>query len=658
MAKVGYKRQSRRTVLQPVLCLFLLLLVILTPLGSVQAQNPVAEQPLFRYTDYIQHALLKRDGTIEVKAQIDITFNRDGSTFAFEIPYGDRQSVALTDLRFGEIAEDLRGMNYLGTQVTGEITERTSVGSYRVTDRGTALHIQMVAAVPRDGERRLLVSYTVFQAARRYRDVGEVNFLMLNGRQNFGIEKLHLSVNVESSILDIERGRYRLFERNNLPTTDPYLIPQKAGTHLTSLRVPDETGVTLTHDAWLYQAEFLPVRTRMRARIILPSVWLARTRFDDSVEGDQFERILEEEETYERQIRTRYQYQVVINRLLILLTLLALILLMYFQRTYLFQRYRKNLSKVSALPEIYAPGLIAYFQSGKLDGRVILSTVYRLTYLGYLELDDLEISRVDERLTPDNSNLRPYEISILHLIWNLMDGEISLTLHELDKSVQELESVDLMSLNRIRNLLEAELMMLGLIDLPGDRQPGMAELLIGIAYLLFAGSMMIIGSYYIPLILLIPALVFIYLASRTGRYTAKGRDLIKNIQAYADYLSDIDRQGLTPQALRETLDYHFYFSVALGVEKPFLTGLRYVMNLETIIYTDLLPRYGFGKLQTVLETYLDRKGHVNARYVRMVFVYVDRQIGQKISEIQSAIIRLRLRRLPDLRQIEEELDEA
>ncbi len=611
------------------------------PVRTAQAAvDPIG----YRFRKIRMNLQVLRNGTIDVTLEADFALTRDLRISAFSLPYAAGQGLVVNQLSVTEIGETGTGTVYTGHEVN-DLAQSSQVGSYQIIDNGRGVDLSLLTSAPQGSVRRVRLNYLIYQGSVRYEDVATITQMVLGGTSSSAIDKLGITISFEAAQMESEVASFRLFEHHNQETADNLLKAVSTLDFAELMEVPVLNSDHAPQYIWCYYGENIPARTRLELRLIAPSVWLPRAQVTAG-EGPALPQILREEDAYTRSLLQRFEYRVIINRVVIGLFVVALILLLVMHRYNILAGYTYSRKKISEPPESVPPGLLPYLAKERVTSRVILSSVYRLVDQGFLLHDGRAVSRVPERLLPDDRVLRPYESAILHFIWNLMDGEDRLVLNQMDQLISDSETVDRLALIRIRNLLDAEAAVLGLMPLPDERKPAIDQILAGAMYLLLAVALSAVGQYYIPLLLLLPSATFFALAFLGARLTQKGRQVLSEAQAYSRYLSEIDRQGLSSADELKNLDRDFIYSVALGCEKNFLTNIRYVIPLEEVLSRGFFGKFGFSRMQKVVESYIDRHGSIKARYIRQMVTHMYRRVQLELVEWQSAIVRLNLLRGP------------
>ncbi len=621
------------------------------------AQVPAAVDPSgYRYRKIFSNITVLRNGTLDVTLELDLQLTRDLRITNFTLPYAQGQGLALNALSVTELGESGTGTVYTGREVV-DLAVSNQMGSFQILDNGRSVDVQLLTSAPQGSIRRVRVNFLIYQASTRYIDVAETSYVLLSGQAQTAIDLLGVRISYEGNILQSEISSFRFFEHHSLETADSLLTAQNPFDFANRLAISDTQYASFTHPMWTYLAENVPARTRVNLRLVSPSVWLPQAQVQRSGEGAQLPRMLQEEEAYTRGLLQRFEYRVILDKLVLGLLAVALILLLIMHRYNIMAGYRFSRQKVTSPPEQTPPGLLCYLAKERVNARVILSTVYRLLDLGFLQHDGRYLKRVAERLLPADDLLFPYESAILHFVWNLMDGETGLLLSKMDQLINESLTIDRFAVIRIRNLLDAEGAARGLVSLADERKPAIDQILAGLLYTVMSILFCVIGRYTTPLLLLLPAATFFALAIVGARLTALGRKVLVSAQAYSRYLSEIDRQGLSSWTMLDLLDRDFTYSIALGVEKNFLTNVRYVISLEEMLQCGFFKKYGFSRMQNVVEVYLNRRGSIKARYLRKMVSYMYRRVQIELAEWQSALVRLNLLREPKFQE-DAEAEEA
>lgn len=637
-------RQTQRTFGRSFLAGILLVFFCAVLAGGLFSRDLHATVPVqipgFRYTSVLEHIETTRNGTVEFKVQADLLTVRDNKVLTFTVPYAAGQSVSFEQLQIADVDANGKSQNYLGSRLRGELLDDSPIGSYSVIDNGSMLSIQLAVSAPANAKRRVLLSYKVYQSARRYPDAGDITLQIFSGHQQARIEKLGILISFESTILPGELKQFKVFQHHNLHTAEALLEDAFANKIKKNLGVPNEIAKTLATEYWGFLGLDLPPSSGLELRFLTPSVWLARTLIEQDSSGSARERILEDEKDYQRRLVQRYVYRNAANSVVVMGFVLSILLYLAFHWYSIFERYRLTRQKVTAPPEAAEPGLLAYLETGKASGRVILSTIFKLASSGFIRLEEDSILRVTESIIPSDEVLRPFERTILYWVWDLMEGEDSLRLDQLDIRFADPSRANYDVALRVRNFLDVECAARGWVPLPGEKKPHRGHLLTGFALLLLAVVLSWLGSYFVPFTLLVPALTFFITAFTNVRFTREGYQFLAACKAYERYLENIDNQKISAEMMMPILDRDFINSVALGCEKQFLMNLRYVLTVQDLLNSGFFGRYGFGKIQHILEAYIERKGNLKARYIQWLFQYLSREVNKRYIHLQTALVRL------------------
>ena len=193
----------------------------------------------------------------------------------------------------------------------------------------------------------------------------------------------------------------------------------------------------------------------------------------------------------------------------------------------------------------------------------------------------------------------------------------------------------------------------GWIPLPGQKKPQKLYWIPGLVYiglgLLLAG----LGRYLRPLTLVLLGLVYIFLAFRKVRYTAKGEIVLIQMKAHKRYLKEIDQTLRDMDKAKAKLNDYFIASIAYDCTRSFLLNFRYVLSLDEFMNTGFLRRFGYQKLQQTTERYIKQKSGLRARALMMFYLYIYREEEKVLNSLQNTLVALRYRMW---RGLEEERD--
>ena len=501
----------------------------------------------------------------------------------------------------------------------------------------------MNAAVPKDSLRRLEVSYTLYQGAHRYPDVGEINMGFLAGEQGVEVKQSAVFFSFEASPLPEEKEAFRLFQRDSLKQAGDLYEEMKP---YSAARLIGHPAVGIVRDwqpLFAAYAEDIPADTEISFRLMLPSGWLARMPFESSGGEPAYERIMREEENFRQQELRRYEYRLWAEPATYILMGLSVVLFLIFHWYSLSELYRVSWHKSDRPPDEAPPGVMAYMKEGKIKGNLILSVLYVLASKGFIELGREKIYRVDERVLPDEALLYPHERVVLHWFWDLCLGEDALAFDALESRVSQRAERSAAMFFRLRNLLDCHCAEHGYIPGPGEKKPKLNHIITSLLYLFFAFLLSWLGSFYLPLLLLPLAVVFLITAFTSSKYTRKGYVFLVKLRAYERYLSEIDHTDMEEEEVLEALDRCFPDAVALGNQRSFLLNLRYLLPVSVLLESSFLRRFGFSRLQNVMTEYIKRRGGLSAGGIHSLYSYIAKQTDKKSTAIQTTLVRLNLR---------------
>lgn len=622
--------------------LLLIFLLSLWQVGpALQAKLP-ATNPGYTLQTYLEQIHVTRNGSVRVNLQMDVLADKEIGELSLKIPYSDGQSVSFDSLRIAEVDAANRGFNAIGKLISGELTASSGVGSYKVTDSGRNIRLRLNASIPKGSVRRLTLQYTVYQAARRYRDVGDIRLDLFRGEPGVRVKNMGLLISFEAAVLPDEKKAFRFFQRNNLRSAELLLRPVSPEMFTADVRVPNEMPLAAEKPLFAYVGQDIPAGTEIRGRLMCPSVWLSRLSPDKSkvsAAGD----IIREEEHWRKQKLRRYEYRGWARTATVILLGVSLLALLAFYWANLRLLYKLSRVPVTEPPEDLSPGFMAYFKDGKINGRFVLATLYSLARKGFITLEENSIFRVSESILPDESVLQVEEKAVLHWFWELTQGGESLNYDEVDVPLTERGGKDLFISARVRNVMDVFAASKGWVPLPGEKKPKPVGLVLAALFFVPAVWLSWLGSFFFPLLLMVPAALFLVLAFASVKYTPEGYQLHTRIRAYEHYLAEIDRHGLTADEMAQRLDRDFVSAVALGAERPFLLNLRYVLPVAAILESGFLRRYGFSRVQKTIEKFTEVRGGLKSRSIYYVYNYIARRVDSKADRIQTAILKLNLR---------------
>lgn len=637
---------ARKGSLLAVFLLLILLLNTLLPGRPLAAQVP-QPVPSYYYASYLQHVLVQQNGSLKMKRIIDIQSVSEVKELKFVLPYKDGQSLTAESVSIAEVDAEGESYNAIGQSVSGELSAQDPIGSYHVTDDGKRLVVRMNAAIPKDSLRRLEIQYTVYQAAKRYKDAGDIKLQIFDDSEEVRTDKMGLAVSFEAGILPEEKEAFRLFQHSSLHQAGDLFKPLAMDEFAEKMGAPAAFLMQRKDVLYTGYAENIPAHTRLSFRMLLPSVWLSLMNYESPAVRDAASRIIREEENYRRVQIRRYSYRRLVQPASIVLLLLALVLFFLFHWYNLLAFYRPLRKNVSEAPEGLPPAVMSYLKEGKISGHLLLSVIYGLGAKGYLRLEDKKAFRVPERLLPDEKLLWRHEQIVLHWIWELCAGSDSMELADLEKRLEAASEKTADMAYRLRSCLDLYCAEHHYVPLPGEKKPRTNLLITGIIYIFLGILLSWLGNFLLPLLLTAVGLVFFITAFTFSKYTQEGYEVLAAIRAYERMLEDIDRAGLGPEEMLERLDSDFIAATALGVERSFLMNLRYVIPVGTLLESAFLRRFGFVRLQRVMSRYLERRGGMRARNIHGLYSYISRQVADEAAKLQLSLVRVRLKLFRD-----------
>lgn len=634
--------------------LVLACIMVMGPLGpfhnTLEAANIGGPGPRYKLDLCYMDFLFKPSGLIETHLEINMEALRDLKRLQISIPYGQDQSLDLKSFSRAECNPEGQLINIQGERSTTPLDDTSSLEAYYVQDTGTHMVLDINAAIPQGATRHLIMDYDIYGASTRYPDVAASLINILSKTKSSSIGKLALRFRFEAPVYEEELADFFIQQRNNLGIRSNLVEAVDAGSFLQKMsqaRVKTEEK----NPSFYYYGENIAANSGFQVQAIYPSVWIPR----QSIEGDEdrLDDLMDQQISYHIEmirIHDIRHYGTILTHVFWGLGLIGIA----------FNEVSKSIRRRRTSRVVLEPdtkdgpfSALAFLESLSLNSKVLYSAVLELVQLGYLAMDNRRLVRVPERLIQDKQPLYDFQRLVLHGVWDFMEGEDSLDISRFENISEEKMELKYKDLQRVRNLYEVFLLERGWIPLPGQKKPQKLYWIPGLVYiglgLLLAG----LGRYLRPLTLVLLGLVYIFLAFRKVRYTAKGEIMLIQMKAHKRYLKEIDQTLRDMDKAKAKLNDYFIASIAYDCTRSFLLNFRYVLSLDEFMHTGFLRRFGYQKLQQTTERYIKQKSGLRARALMMFYLYIYREEEKVLNSLQNTLVALRYRMR---RGLEEERD--
>lgn len=632
--------KAKRNKLRKFIIWTFILLVSFLPMNFLHAAAKNTNNTHIIYS-YIVEYNIKKTGTVEVYMELEFAPLENTNSLQMSIPYKEGQSIAVSSFVRSELDNEGNPTNGVGVLQNTPLTADSDIGSYYVNDTGRSIEISMNSAIPAGEIRVLQVLFTLYQATARYQDIAVFNHNILPANYKADIQQLGVIYSIESPVYANEYNKTKLLEKNQLPKEN--LLASSDKRNFEEKLDYISTYAYDSFSSFYYYGEDIERDSGLEAELIMPSVWLSRMSPVDEAKENEINR---NHDAYINHKRHIYVFRSHALRLTLALMVLALVLWFVFHfirnRTLSQSDAKQEASMVYPLPA----AIMSYLTSLQLNAKTLLVISLELCKKGFIDWEDGTILRRTELFVQEESSLEAYEQISLHWIWDLMNGTNELDLNTFDTILASREQSDLAYMNRIKNLLDVYCSAHGLLPLPGEKNPSIPHVISGFMYFLFAVFLSWLGSFYLPLMLLLPAIMSFVFSFTSVRYTSRGYYILGAMHAYKKELENIDIIGIDVANLIARLDRDFIASIALECNREYLLNLRYILPLDALIQSRFLSRFGFQKVKKIVGLYTEKKGELDAKQLQMVYLYIHKRVNKVIGEISKAMIKDRVRPIP------------
>lgn len=611
------------------------------PIAAQQAAEHLAYSFDFVYYDF----RLEANGKLNAYLQINIESKQQVNKIRLNIPYKAGQSIDFLSFYRSDINANGQIVNPIGVRSNTPLTEKSEIGEYYVHDTGKSIEIEANASIPKNQRRRLELKYVIYQGANRYPDVATLETTLLREGLALDIGKLALAYRIDAVVFPGEKKEFFLQEHNKNAAREAFLKNYDKK-RFAALLADGQMNIGETMDAeFFYYGENIPANVGLSVKAVMPQIWLSKLH--TTGQDRMLTKILREHRHYEINKVLRNDLRQVFTIIsLVLLTVASIYYaLLYFSSLY--RRYRVSKLILNPKQEQHPYSIFTFLSNRRLDARCLTSIIFELVEASYISLYENEIRRVPERLTRNNKPLHAYQELVLHWIWDLMDGEDSVEIDKVETRILHLQEQEVSALRRVENIMELYCYQEEWLALPGKRSPKKFPLFLGVICFSLAIAFSAISYYLLPLVLLIPAAVSIYYAFQSVRYTKLGERQLLKAKSYKHFLEDIDQSQLSKKELLENLEDFGIGACALNCSKEFYFNLRYILQIDEILESGILRKYGYIRLQTVTENFKKQKNDIKADSVSSFYKYLHKEQEQKIEKIHNVLIRLRYRDLKD-----------
>lgn len=628
--------------------LFALQLVILIPSSSIQASSNTTNSS-YIIESFLKHYHFKSDGTIEVSSQIDIESLASMNRIAISIPHEPGQSLIIDSVNIGDINEDLTASNYVQKSQSPIATEAPETYFYETS--GNSFDLTINAPFPSGTRKRVQIKYTVLSASTRFDDAAVSSLAIVSANSGGMIEELGLVFSFESQIYEEERIEFNFYERNNLSQVANTLHLLTLSDLRAYLEVPNETGVDIENDSFTIAAEDLVRQTSVNLRLVYPSDWIPLANITSRADTDisTWDLIREEEDAYTRTLYQIYEYRDTINIMIIgLMVVFVVIAAVNFILDFIRRRFDSK-EQISSPPANTHPAVLAFLDKLEVTARIIWTIIYSLSAKKFIHLDDHKITRVYERLLPDVSELKPFEKAVLHWIWSKMEGENEIQLSSFYKKISENNVDNNERILRLSRLLEIECIEKSWLKINRQEGYNYTPLIIGVGYLVLAVIFSIIGAYYNPLVLVVPAIFLIGISLVSSQYTDEGLNIRRQTNAYSSYLSNIDRyvkrendidSGVSDEE-KDLVLIQMIHSIAQDVDKDYLQALKYLYSIDEILNSRVIEFLGLRNTHRDIFNKLNNE-KISLREQSAIYNQSHEQVEERIYKTQATLNRLNI----------------
>ena len=638
--------KSKKISIFSVVLLFTLILGWLgnyfSPISEVSASD-IADD--YSVPIVLNHYHVGLDGQIDITTQIDFTATAAFNTLNLSLPYADGQSIIFSGMRTADLTAEGE-INY--NQVQSAIPNQNNASeTYRLHDTGTSLDIELNTAFP-SSSRRIIINYTLINPFERYNDSATGTINILNAKHTYVIGKLGLLFTFEAEIYPHEEALFTRYEHNNLGQIDNIVHAISLEDLYLNLGVKVSARPAVSEYNFAFLAENIVTNTSLDLRLVFPSDWIALqgvSLYPGAVRNMRAH-ISEIEADYRRTLIQRYEYR---DKVRVATVVLLGVVLLYYAIVLIriFVNRRFNVREIIETPPDDAhPASLAFLERNRVNARVIWSIVYSLSYKGFINLNESRIKRVNEQLLSDLEELEDFEKIVLHWIWASMRGEDEITINQLHISFSSTNNDNLERLARLSRTIEAYCIEKGWLKFDRQIEFNYLPLILGVIYMVLAFVLTYISDYKLPLILLLPGIIFVITAFVSSEYTASGLLLMRQTNSFTSYLSNIDRYLDTDEVdlgdSKEKFSIGLIYAIALDVDKEYLQSVKYILPMLGLAQDRVYSRVGFAHTEAAIIEASPDEGDIPLKRQSKIYDEMHDLVEKRLREMQNALGRLRM----------------